>query len=96
MNYDLTPLISRLIPFQGDGGALAAVDVNFGPIMIRAKLFQTQRGYFLAWPSRKGGDENSEKWYDQVAIADFSLKLKAQEEAVKQYKKLSEGELVAV
>ena len=94
MTYDLSPLVSRLTPFTNDGGALASVDVNFGPIMIRAKLYQTQSGYFLSWPSNKGRD--TEKWYDQVAIADPSLRMRAEKEAVKQYKRLSEGELVAV
>lgn len=96
MNYDLSPLVTRLIPFHNDGGALAAVDVNFGPIMIRAKLYHTQHGYFLSWPARKGSNEKVERWYDEVAITDPSLKVKAEAEAVKQYKKLSEGELVAV
>lgn len=94
MTYDLSPMVTRLTPFQNDGGALAAVDVNFGPIMIRAKLYQSQSGYFLSWPARKS--DASDKWYDQVAIADPALRLRAQEVAVRQYKKLSEGELIAV
>lgn len=94
MTYDLSPLVTRLTPFSGEGGALAALDVNFGPIMIRARLYQNQSGYFLSWPSRK--HEASDKWFDQVAIADPSLRIKAEKEAVRQYKQLSEGELIAV
>lgn len=94
MNYNLNPIVTRLTPFSGDGGALASVDVNFGPIMIRARLFQGPNGMFLSWPSRKS--ENADKWFDYVAIADPHLRKQAQEVVVKQYKTLSEGELVAV
>lgn len=94
MTYDLSPLVTRLTPFSNDGGALASVDVNFGPIMIRAKLYQSQSGYFLSWPARKS--DASEKWFDQVAIADPALRVKAQEVVVRQYQKLSEGELIAL
>jgi DNA-binding cell septation regulator SpoVG len=94
MTYDLSPLVTRLTPFTNDGGALASVDVNFGPIMIRAKLYQTQTGYFLSWPSRK--NDASEKWYEQVTIADPALRVKARDAVVRQYQNLSQGELVAV
>lgn len=94
MNYDLTPVITRLTPFSGGGGALASVDVNFGPIMIRARLCNSQKGLFLSWPQRKG--ENIDKYFDQVAIADPSLKMKAQKMVIEQYQTLSEGELVHV
>ena len=95
MTYDLSPLVTRLTPFTSEGGALASVDVNFGPIMIRAKLFKSQSGYFLSWPQRKGSGD-SDKWYHEVAIADPSLRVRAEKEAVKQYNRLSEGELVVV
>jgi DNA-binding cell septation regulator SpoVG len=94
MTYDLSPRVTRLTPFANSGGALASVDVNFGPIMIRAKLYQSATGFFLSWPSRKS--DASEKWYEQVAIADASLRQKARDEVVKQYEKLSQGELIAV
>lgn len=95
MTYDLSPLISRMTLFPNEGGALASVDVNFGPIMVRARLYRNQRGYFLSWPSRKGGDQ-IEKWFEQVAIGDRNLKKRAEDEAVKQYHKLSSEQLVAV
>jgi hypothetical protein len=94
MTYDLSPAVTRLTPFSNDGGALAALDVHFGPIMVRARLYRNSNGYFLSYPSRKS--EASEKWYDQVAIADARLRDQAKELAIKHYKILSEGELVAV
>lgn len=94
MNYDLTPVITRLTPFNGGGGALASVDVNFGPIMIRARLCNSSKGMFLSWPQRKG--EAADKYYDQVAIADPSLKVKAQDLVITQYRTLAEGELLHV
>ncbi len=92
MNYDLSPLVTRLTPFSKDGGALAAADVHFGPIMVQAKLFQNESGYFLSWPSRKS--EATEKWYPQVAIVDPGLRLRAQEAVIRQYQTMSQGELV--
>lgn len=94
MTYDLSPSISRLVPFTTEGGALAAIDVNFGPIMVRAKLFKSATGYFLSWPARKA--ESGDRWYDQVAVSDPSLKARALEVALQQYKALVHGELVAV
>lgn len=93
MTYDLSPLVTRLTPFTNEGGALASADVNFGPIMVRAKLFQGTNGYFLSWPSRKG--DGQERWYDQVAIADPSLRQRAKDAVVSRYQQMSQGEPVA-
>ncbi len=94
MTYELDPQIVRLIPFQNEGGALAAVDIAFGPIVVSAKLYQTSSGYFLSLPSRHSEGKN--KWYEQVSISDLKLKLKAQSKAVTEYERLSRGELIAV
>ncbi len=94
MTYDLSPQIVRLTPFQNEGGALAAVDIQFGPIVVRAKLYKSASGFFLSMPARKS--EQSDKWFDHVVVSDLALKLRAQELAVKQYERLSRGELVAV
>ncbi len=94
MNYDLTPIITRLTPFQNPGTAVAGVDVCFGPIMIRAKLCKGQNGFFLSWPAKK--NENSGKWFDEIAIADPVLRLKAQDAALREYQRQAEGELAEV
>lgn len=94
MNYDLSPTVSRLTAFTTQGGALAAADIHFGPIMVRAKLYQNDRGYFLSWPSRKS--DAMEKWFPQVTIVDAGLQLQAQRAVVSQYQTLSQGELVSV
>ncbi len=94
MNYDLSPTVSRLTAFTTQGGALAAADIHFGPIMVRAKLYQNDRGYFLSWPSRKS--DAMEKWFPQVTIVDPGLQLQAQRAVVSQYQTLSQGELVSV
>ncbi len=93
MNYDLSPTVTRLTAFSSEGGALAAADVHFGPIMVRAMLYQNAKGYFLSWPSRKS--EAMEKWFPQVSIIDPGLRLRAQEAVVTQYRTMSQGELVS-
>lgn len=93
MNYDLSPIITRLVPFQNPGSAVAAVDVCFGPIMIKARLCKGQNGYFLSWPAKK--NENSGKWFDDISIADPVLRMKATEAATKVYNEMAEGELVS-
>lgn len=94
MTYELKPTIARVIPFNSEGGALAAVEVSFGPITINTKLYKTNSGFFLSLPSRKS--ESTDKWYDQVTISDRNLQLQAQTLAVAEYERLSRGELVAV
>ena len=94
MSYELEPKIVRLTPFNSEGGALAAVQIAFGPILMSTKLFKTGNGFFLSLPSRKS--EARDRWYDQVVITDPGLKMKAQAQAVLEYERLSEGELVAV
>ena len=92
MNYDLTPIVTRCTPFNNGGSALASVNVCFGPIMIRARLCKSSNGMFLSWPSRK--NDNTGKWYDETAIADPVLRMKATEAATKVYNDLCEGEIV--
>lgn len=92
MNYDLTPIVTRCTPFNNGGSALAGLDICFGPIMIRARLCKGATGMFLSWPSKK--NENSGKWYDEIAIADPVLRMKATEAATKVYNEMAEGELV--
>lgn len=94
MNYDLSPTVTRLTPFASEGGALAAADVHFGPIMVRAKLYQNDKGYFVSWPSRKSG--TADKWFPQVSIVDPGLRVRAQEAMVAQYQTMSQGELVSI
>jgi DNA-binding cell septation regulator SpoVG len=94
MTYEIEPKVVRLIPFQSEGGALAAADVAFGPIVVSAKLYQTGSGYFLSLPSRHS--EAKDKWYEQVSISDLGLKLKAQARVVSEYERLSKGEVIAV
>lgn len=94
MTYDISPIITRVVPANayGDGGAVAFVDVCFGPIMVKAKLFNGSSGYFLSWPSRK--HEATGKWFDQVSIADPVLKMKATEKAKAIYEEMMAGQLI--
>jgi hypothetical protein len=94
MTYQLEPTIIRLTPFQKEGGALAAVDIAFGPIAVSAKLYKSESGFFLSLPSRHS--ERNDKWYPQVTISDLALKMRAQLKAVEEYERLSRGELIAV
>lgn len=95
MTFELDPKIVRLTPFNGDGGALAAVQVAFGPIHVRTRLFKgASGGYFLSMPSRHS--EANDKWYEQVVISDPGLLLKAQSNAVSEYERVSSGQRVAV
>lgn len=92
--YQIEPSIIRVIPFEGEGGALAAVDIRFGPIVIAAKLYESTRGMFLSYPSRK--NEAQDKWYQVVTVTDPELRIKAQTKAVLEYKEMMEGSRVAV
>ncbi len=94
MTYELEPQIIRLIPFKSEGGALAAVEIAFGPIVVNAKLYKSANGLFLSLPSRHS--ESQDKWYDQVTITDRGLQMKAQVKAVSEYERLSRTELIAI
>ena len=94
MTYQIDPEIIRLIPFKLEGGALAAVEIAFGPILVSTKLYKTASGFFLSLPSRKS--EAHDRWYEQVTITDPALKAKAQTKAVLEFEKVSRGELVAI
>lgn len=94
MTYELEPQINRMFLFSNDGGALAAVDISFGPIHVSAKLYRTANGYFLSLPSRHS--EARDKWYEQVTISDLQLKARAQMKAVAEFERLQRESLVAV
>ena len=94
MSYELDPQIVRLFPFQSESGALAAVDIAFGPIVVSTKLYRSEQGFFLSLPSQH--NEVKDRWYDQVHIADVGLKMKAQVKAVTEYERLCREKLVAV
>lgn len=83
MTYNLQPQILSVTPFQREGGALASVEVQFGPIRISAKLIDSANGPFLSYPSRR--TEQSDKWWDLVVVHDRSLRQKAIEAAILRY-----------
>lgn len=65
------PEILRVTPFIAEGGAVAAITLGYGPIIIHAKLFRSKDGgYFLSMPARKSQDE---KYYNQCDVEDRSL-----------------------
>ena len=92
--YPMDPKVTRLIPFESEGGALAAVEISFGPISVSTKLYKTATGYFLSLPSRKS--EARDKWYDQVSINDRYLLKIAESRAVSEFERVSRSEVVAV
>ena len=92
--YPLDPKVVRMFCFKSEGGALASVEVAFGPISITARLYKTATGYFLSLPSRKS--EAKDKWYDQVSVNDRYLMKLAETRAVAEFERLSRSELVAV
>ena len=95
MTYSIEPEVTRVTPFHTEGGALAAIEISFGPISVNTKLRKNDSGHFLTLPSRKS--EARDKWYDLVAISDRGLLKRALTQAVIEYEKhMREGELVAV
>jgi hypothetical protein len=92
--YPIEPKVIRLVPFHSEGGALAAVDIAFGPISVNTKLYKTASGYFLSLPSRKS--EAQDKWYEQVSVNDPFLLKMAETRAVSEFERLSRSEVVAV
>ena len=93
MTYEIDPQVHRLIPFSGEG-ALARVDLTFGPIIVTAKLHKNSSGYFLSYPGKHS--ESREKWYEHVIISDVKLKAKAQTTAVSEYERMQREDCVAV
>lgn len=95
MSYELEPKVIRLTPFNSEGGgALAAVQIAFGPIVLSTKLCKNGNGFFLSLPSRRS--EARDRWFEQVVITDPMLKMMAQTKAVIEYEKHAQGELIAV
>ena len=67
--------IVKVVPFkeQGEGTGVAAVQLGYGPIVIRAKLNRPKDGgpLYLQMPAKQNKEE---KWYDQAFFTDTSLK----------------------
>lgn len=86
MTYEVKPQITRVTPFFSEGGALAAVQVTFGPIQVAAKLYRKEDGsHFLSYPQRRSEAKNS--WYPLVTINDSRLTKQALSEAVAEFEK---------
>lgn len=91
----MEPTVVRLFPFQSEGGALAAVQMAFGPICVSMKLHKAASGgHFLSVPSRKS--EARDKWYEQVTINDPVLMKMAVTKAVAELERMERSEAVAV
>ncbi len=84
MTYNLQPQILSVTPFQREGGALAAVEVQFGPIRVSTKLIESANGPFLSYPARR--NEQSERWWDLVVVLDRALRERALEAALQRYR----------
>ena len=76
------PKVLKVTPFEGDTGAVAAVTLAYGPVVIRARLQRGQHGIFLSMPARKGADD---KWREQASFRDFNLQDRFQKLALDEY-----------
>lgn len=85
MTYSLEPEVTRVTPFTTEGGALAAVNIAFGPLSVSTKLYKNGTGHFLSFPARRS--EARDKWYDLVEVSDRALVNKALICAVNEYER---------
>lgn len=73
--YPHEPRVGKLALFAGGGDkeskAKAGITLFYGPLVIRAKLVQNEKGLFLAMPSRKS---EAGTWWDHAYIQDDGLK----------------------
>lgn len=90
MTYEIKPRVTRCTRFSNEGGALAVVQVTFGPIQVDAKLYKNDSGYFLSWPHRKS--EASGSWYPLVHVNDSILSRQAMVQAVAEYERAERAE----
>lgn len=92
--YPHEPNILRVIPFTDNtyenSKALAGVSLGYGPIVIRAKLIQGERGPFLSMPARK--NEEKGQWFDNVYFQDRTLYDMFEKLAVAQYNAIQSQE----
>ena len=77
-----TGSVTRVTPFTGEGGALAAVTLTYGPVVIRARLRKSGEKLFLSMPARK--DANN-RWWDHCHIFDHELHANLERQAVQMY-----------
>jgi DNA-binding cell septation regulator SpoVG len=99
MSEQHTPAIVRVTPFpqnpdHNGKGALASVTMLYGPIVIRARLCQGERGMFLSMPSRKSEQTNT--WWESVSIQDRLLFAQFEQMAVHRYEEQQQELLQAV
>lgn len=93
--------IQKISPFPADNnsdgkGAVAGVLLRYGPVSIRAKLVQSEKGLFLSMPRRK--IESSGDYINVAFITDRTLLETLEALAISEYHKTMLGapaELVA-
>lgn len=65
----MEPEILKVTPFSGEGNAVAAIKLGYGPISIHTKLVRGDNDrFFLGMPSRFSESENT--WFRQAEIED--------------------------
>ena len=90
----MQPHILKITPFKGDGSAVAAVQVLFGPVKINTRLVRTGESYFLGMPGRYSEEE--QKWFNSCEVTDRRLLQVATELACKAYQKADKPVAAAV
>ncbi len=80
----MEPEILKVTLFNGEGNAVAAVKLGYGPITIHTKLYRTEKDkFFLSMPSRYS--EAQETWFKQCDIEDRRVYSAAVDKAVSAY-----------
>lgn len=88
------PIVHSVTPFpSGEGKGLASVVLHYGPVVIRAKLYQGEHGMFLGLPSRK--NEKTQSWWQSTYFSDRSLLEEFEKLAVTAYDKALEDRQLA-
>ncbi len=83
------PIINK----DSQAHGVASVLLRYGPVSLRAKLWQGTEKMFLSMPARK--NETSGEWYDHVFFTDRTLHDTYEALAISEFHKLNSARLVA-
>ncbi len=93
IGYPHDPKIVNVSVFSESlGKGVAGVVLTYGPVVIRAKLFQGENGLFLSLPSRKS--ESNNNWYQHAYFQDKTLLEVFEKMAIKSYEETLEKQML--
>lgn len=90
--YPHDPKIVNVSVFtESLGKGVAGVVLTYGPVVIRAKIYQGEKGLFLSLPSRKS--ESNNNWYQHAYFQDKTLFDVFEKMAIRSYEEALEKQM---